>query len=104
MASVKVCRRRLDRQINQTEILINADLAPHADVSVDRPRSVLPRLVSVLAWPWNGVELPELLARPHVERANQPLRVLVSLDLSSFTNRGCDQRGFCGIRGSERDR
>src|SRR5439155_24151327 len=81
-----------NRQVDEPEILVHADLAPDADVAVLRPRAVLPRLAAVLAGPWNGVELAELLPRAYVERADEPFRVVVRLDGSSLPERGPDDR------------
>src|SRR4030095_8294108 len=46
----------------------------------------------------NGVELPELLPRTHVEGANKPFRVVVRLDRSPFSEGGADNRDVAGNR------
>src|SRR5438094_4683877 len=71
MSAVVIRRGSFDRQVHQPEIFVDRDLGPDARVAVDRPRFVLPRLATRLAWFGNRVELPNLPAGPHVERTNQ---------------------------------
>src|SRR5262245_36585833 len=42
VTAVVVGRWRFDRQVDETEILVHADLSPHTDVAIGRPRVVLP--------------------------------------------------------------
>ncbi len=90
MAAIEVRGGRLDRQVDETQFFVDADLAPDADVPVARPRPVLPRLAAVVAGPRNGVELPELLPRAHVEGADEPFRVVVGLDGAPLPEGGTD--------------
>src|SRR6185369_11638822 len=53
---------------------------------------------AVLAGPRNGVELPQLLSRTHVECADEPLRVVVGLDGASLPERGADNRDIARDR------
>src|SRR4029450_2949137 len=100
VATIEIGSGCFDRQIHETELLVDADLAPDADVAVGRPRSVLPRVVAELAGSRNSVELPELLPRAHVEGANKPFRVVVRLDRSPFSEGGANNRDVAGNRRS----
>ena len=96
MAAVEIRRRRFDRQVDEAELFVHGDLRPHADVAVDRPRVLLPRLVAELARTRNRVELPELLAGPHVEGAHQALGVVVRRDGRAFAERDADDHDVSG--------
>src|SRR5207244_9216121 len=85
MTAVEVRRGRFDRQVHEAEIFVDGDLRPDADVAVDRPRLVVPRVVAELARPRNGVERPQQFARAHVERADETLGVVVRADGRAFT-------------------
>ena len=63
MAAVVIRCRRLDRQIDEAELFVHADLRPHAHVAVECPRIVLPGLVAVLAGIRNRVEAPQSVCR-----------------------------------------
>ena len=49
MAAVVVGRRRFDRQVDEPQLFVHRDLRPDADVAVDGPGLVLPRVVAELA-------------------------------------------------------
>src|SRR5438067_1242921 len=103
MAAIEIRGRRFDRQVDEPEVFVHADLAPDAGVAVLRPRSVLPRLAPELSGTRNGVELPELFAAAHVEGAHEPLGVVVRLDCAAFPERGADNRDIAGDRGRRVD-
>src|SRR5216683_4058665 len=76
VASVQIGGRRLHRQKDETELFIHRDAGPHTGVAVVGPRIFLPGVAAELAWTRDGVELPDLLAGPHVVRADEPLGVV----------------------------
>src|SRR4030095_4093836 len=80
VSAVVVGRRRLDRQVHETKIFVDADLSPDADVAIDRPRLVLPRPLAVVARAGNLFNRPQPLAGPDIERPHEPLRVVVGGD------------------------
>ncbi len=90
-AAVVVRRRRLDRQVHEPEILVDRNLRPHADVAVDRPRVVEPRVVAELAGPGNRVERPQDLPRAHIVGAGHALGVVVGRDRHALFHRGADE-------------
>src|SRR5260221_171594 len=92
VAAVIVRRRRLDREIDEAEILIDADLRPYAGVAVGSPRAVFPGLVSGFARARNRVEPPKLLAGLHVIGAHDALGVVVGGDGCAFAHRRADDR------------
>ncbi len=63
----------LHRQIDDAELLVDAHLAPHADVAGVGPRVVQPGVIAEFAGPRNGVEDPHLLAGADVEAAHESL-------------------------------
>src|SRR4030095_12394151 len=73
MAAVVIGGRRFDRKITETELFIDRDLRPHADVAVARPRFLEPRVVAEITRARNRVELPDHLAGADVERADDAL-------------------------------
>src|SRR5439155_24506961 len=80
VSAVEIRGRRLHRQVHQPRLLVHRDLGPDAGVSVNGPRLVLPRVVAKLPGTRNGVEGPQQLAGADVERANESLGVVVSMD------------------------
>src|SRR5262249_19075925 len=88
MAAVVVRRRIFDGEVDEPGFLIDRNLRPDASVAVDRPRFVLPRVVAELAGTWNGVERPEQLAGPDVERAHETLGVVGRRAGHAFLERG----------------
>src|SRR5262245_46706337 len=75
MAAVVVAGGEFDRQIDETELLIDRERRPHASVAGVRPRIFFPRVVAELSRLWNGVEDPEPPSCLHIERPNVALRV-----------------------------
>ncbi len=65
-------------------------MRPDPDIAIDRPGIVLPGLVARLSRPRNGVEPPDLLAGPDVERAHQALGVVVAGDGRALLHGGAD--------------
>ena len=90
VAAVMIRCWRFDREIHEAELFVHGDLGPHAHISVRRPRVVFPRLAPVFSGTRNRVEPPDLLARPHVERAHEPLRVVVRRYRRAFSERRAD--------------
>ncbi len=90
MAAVKVGRGRFDGEVHEPEILVHGDLGPDADVPVDRPRIVFPRVVAGLAGTRDGVERPEQLARANVERTHQAFGVVVRAHGGALAERRSD--------------
>ena len=84
MAAVEIGGGRLDRQVRETELFVDRNLIPDADVAVDRPRIVQPRVVAEFAGPRNRVERPQPLAGAHVEGLDEPLGVVVRLRRAAF--------------------
>ena len=99
MTAVVVRRRGLDRQVDETEILVDRNLRPDAVVAVDRPRVLLPRVVAEIAGQRNRVEGPQQLAGADVEPAHQPLGVVVRADGRTFAERRADDDDVLGDRG-----
>src|SRR5205085_4606792 len=93
LATVIIGARRLDRQIDQAQLLVDGDLRPHAGVAVDAPGVVLPAVAALFAGLGDGLETPNQPAGPDVERARQPLGVVAGLDGHPFLHRGPDQHG-----------
>ena len=91
LAAVVVGRRRLDRQVDQAQFLVDGDLRPHAGVAVDGPRAVLPGVVAELARPRDRVEGPLQLAGLDVEGARETLGVVVGLDGHALLHRRADE-------------
>ena len=89
----------LDRQVHEPELFVDADLCPDADVAIDGPGVVLPRLMAVFARIRNRVEPPDLFASPHVERAHEPFRVVVRRDRGPLTERRSDNDDVAGDGG-----
>ena len=90
MAAVEVRRRIFDGQVYEARFFVDGDLRPNARVAVDRPRFVFPRVVAELAGLRNRVERPQELAGLHVERAHEPLRVVVRGDRCALAHRRAD--------------
>src|SRR5437879_2985132 len=67
--AVPIRRRRLHRQVDQAQILVDRELSPDTGVAVDSPRAVLPGLAAELAGLRNRVEGPQAPAGPHIEGA-----------------------------------
>ena len=61
--AVEVRRRRLDRQVGEAELFVDADLRPDAGVAVVRPRVLFPGVVAELARARNGVEASRAACR-----------------------------------------
>ena len=97
MAAIEIRRGRLDRQVDEAELFIDArsavqtpvlPLIDHESFShVSLPNSPGPR---------NGVERPEQLAGPHVEGANEPLGVVVRRDRLALAERRADDHDVLG--------
>ncbi len=77
--AVEIRTRGFHRQVCQTQLFVDTDLIPHADIAVVRPRLVLPRVVAEFARAGDGVKGPQAAARSHVEAADQALGVVVRL-------------------------
>ena len=90
-AAVEIRARRLDRQIGEPELLVGGHLVPDADVAVDRPRFIQPRVVAEFAGTRDGVEGPQAFPGPHVEPADEPLGVVVSPRSAALEERRADQ-------------
>ena len=90
VAAIDVLGGIFDRQIDEAEVLVDRNLRPHAGIAVDGPRLVLPGVVAELAGTRNRVERPEQLAGLHVERADEPFRVVVRDDRHPFLERRPD--------------
>src|SRR5207237_1758918 len=67
MTAVVVARWQFNRQIRESELLVDRNLPPHAGIAGIRPRVALPRVVAELAETGNRVEDPEALSRADVE-------------------------------------
>src|SRR5262249_26009722 len=96
VTAVVVGRGRFDGQVDETEILVHADLTPHTDVAIGRPRVVLPGIAARFQRAWDGVELPELFPRARVKRPHQAFRVVVRSDGRAFPERGPDNDNIAG--------
>src|SRR5437870_13798456 len=70
MAAVVVACRHFNREVDQPELFVHANLPPDAGVARVGPGIVLPGFVSVLVGKRNGMENPEALAGPCVECAD----------------------------------
>src|SRR5207237_10456415 len=81
MAAIEIRGRRFDRQVDEPEVFVHADLAPDAGVAVLRPRSVLPRLAPELSGTRNGVELTDLLSAAPLAGPQEPVGVVGRLAL-----------------------
>src|SRR5262245_60044084 len=71
VADVFVDRRRLDWQIHEACLRIDADLGPDTSVPRPFPRPVFPGVVAELTRHRNGIESPDLFAGADVERPNE---------------------------------
>src|SRR5579864_3049305 len=88
VAAVIVRSGRLDREIDQAQIFIHGDLVPDTRVAVVGPRSIQPSVVAELAFPGDGVELPDLFPGPDIKRANQTLGIVMGFNGRAFSHRG----------------
>src|SRR5262249_21088522 len=84
MAAVIVRCRRLDRYVDEAQLLIDRNMRPHSGVAVVHPGIVLPGLVAELAWPWNCIPAPQLLAGANVPGTHDALGVVVSRHCRAF--------------------
>src|SRR5213596_2034743 len=98
VSSVEVARRRLHRQVDQPELLVDGDLGPNAGVAGVVGRPVQPCLVADLPLYRDRVEDPQTLARPDVEPAHVSLVVLVALCRHAFPERGANDHHVAGAR------
>ena len=89
-AAVVVAGRRLHRQIREPELLVHADLRPHAGIAGVDPRVLVPGLVAELARLGNRVEDPQPLAGAHVEAADVALDVRLAGRHAAGSMRGAD--------------
>src|SRR4029453_8908841 len=87
MTAIEVGRRGLDRPIHETGFRIGGYLCPHAGIAVDRPGVIFPGLAANFTRSWNRVERPQRFAGADVERAREPLAVVVRLDGEPFFER-----------------
>src|ERR1041385_756319 len=90
MPAVVVAGRRLDRQVDETEGLVDRNLRPHAGVARVLGRPVEPGLVARLALLWDRVKDPEALAGAHVEPAHVAFIVLETPGRGAFAKRRAD--------------
>src|SRR5580698_3100540 len=70
MASIIIARRRFDRQINQSQLLVYSHLRPDAGIAGVLCRSLVPAIVADLALHRNRMENPKALAGLHIESAH----------------------------------
>src|SRR5262245_18612684 len=96
VTAVVVGRRRFDRQVDETEFLVDADLSPHTDVASALPRVVLPGSAAGIQRRWDGVELPELFPCAYIKRPHEAFRVVVRGDGRAFPERGSDDDHITG--------
>src|SRR4051812_3764599 len=73
MSAIVITGRRFDRQVYETQLLVDRHLRPDAGVARGVGRVVEPRLVSGLAALGDRVERPQTLARARVEAADVAL-------------------------------
>src|SRR6476646_580605 len=90
MPAVKVRARRLDRQVDETQLLVDRHLVPDAGVAVERPRILLPGVVAEFTGFRNRVEVPQPLAGADVEGLDDTLRIVVRPRGMSFAERHAD--------------
>jgi hypothetical protein len=76
MPAVDIAGRQLDREVSQSEFLIDTDLSPHTGIAVSVCRTVFPGIVSELPLQRDGVKDPQALARFHIEAANVASNIL----------------------------
>ncbi len=88
MSAVIVRRRRLHRDVDEAEFLIDRDMRPHSGVAVVHPGIVFPRLIAEFARSRNGVKAPQLLAAPHIPSAHDTFRVVMRWDGRALPHRG----------------
>ena len=96
MPAVKIARRRLHRQVNQSESLVNGDLSPHTGVAGIFRRTFLPRVVAKLALLRNGMENPEPLAGADIEATDVSLVVAHALGSHAFAKSSADDHRVFG--------
>src|ERR1035437_6205808 len=77
LAAVPVVARRADGDVHVAARRIHRERRPHVRVAHVLPRIVLPRVVAELAGLGDGLEAPDALARPHVERLDVARRIAV---------------------------
>src|SRR4030095_7776032 len=90
VATIKIRSRRLNWEVHQPELFIDAHLGPNTSVSINRPGIILPGLVSELTGPWNCVKSPQLFARPDIECSHLSFGIVVGRYSHSLLHRHAD--------------
>src|SRR5262245_9535098 len=90
VTTVEVRRRRLDRQVHETQLFVDTDLSPDSGVAVGSPRVVVPGVVAELAGSQDCVEGPEQPACPYIKSSHKTLGVVVGLNRHPFLMSGAD--------------
>ena len=96
VSAIEVPRRRLHRQVDQSELLINGNLSPHTGVSILGPGIIQPRFVAKFAGHGDGMKYPKSPARPNVVSADVPFVIFVSSGRHAFPERSADNHHIPG--------
>src|SRR5271165_2490247 len=93
MATVVIAGGRFDGQIDESELLIDADLRPNASVAGILGGTVVPSVVTEFPLFGDGVEDPEALARADIETAHISFVVAHALGRHALAERRADDDG-----------
>src|SRR5215469_15551708 len=70
MATIEICSRTLNGQVNQAEFLVDGDLGPDSRVAGVFCRTVQPAVITKLSLLGDGVKDPEALAAADIKGAH----------------------------------